>query len=312
MLSTATSTILSPSRSAATSATSLTVLRTGSVVVDEALPYYRDSDSPLAWAHVGRGRSHLVEIPVSCYLIEGPHGLVLIDAGFSIHNRTLLGQVANIRFQRTITKILLPSGAAIHEQLEERGIRPQDLDLVLMSHLHCDHVDGVTHLREAPRILVSAPEWKAGNTDPFHYHRHEWKDAQIDTFSWNTVVGPFGAGYDVFGDASLVMVSLPGHSHGMCATVLRSQDQQVDAGPQTWANGADAPGVHDPRRFVLLSADASYGQASYEEGLRPSVVVNADQAQRSLDWVRSVRKDPRCLGVLANHDPDVLPGTWHL
>ncbi|MFC2625489.1 MAG: hypothetical protein ACFN0W_13095 [Propionibacterium acidifaciens] len=32
------------------------------------------------------------------------------------------------------------------------------------------------------------------------------------------------------------------------------------------------------------------------------------QAERSLAWVRRVEHDPRCLGLIANHDPEVEPG----
>lgn len=86
------------------STTSLTILHTGTVIVDEALPYHRDTDRPLAWTHLGRGRSRLVEAPVSCYLVEGPHGLVLIDTGWSVRNRTRRGQIANLRLQYPVNR----------------------------------------------------------------------------------------------------------------------------------------------------------------------------------------------------------------
>lgn len=168
------------------STTSLTILHTGTVIVDEALPYHRDTDRPLAWTHLGRGRSRLVEAPVSCYLVEGPHGLVLIDTGWSVRNRTRRGQIANLRLQYPVNRAVLPAGMAVHEQLEERGIRPRDLDLVLMSHLHCDHADGLRHVKEAPRIVVSAPEWRAAGTDRLRYLPHEWDGVDIATFYWNT------------------------------------------------------------------------------------------------------------------------------
>ena len=61
--------------------TKMTILHTGTVIVDKALPYYRDTEPPLAWTHLLRPKSALVEIPVSCYLIENSHGLTLIDTG---------------------------------------------------------------------------------------------------------------------------------------------------------------------------------------------------------------------------------------
>ncbi|RAX23028.1 MULTISPECIES: N-acyl homoserine lactonase family protein [unclassified Actinomyces] len=295
-----------PDISAATA--KLTVLHTGTVIIDEALPYHRDSDRPLAWTHLGRSRRHLIEAPVSCYLLEGPHGLILIDTGWNARNRTRAGQIANLRTQYPVNKAVLPVGAAVHEQLEERGIRPRDVDLVLLSHLHCDHADGLSHVKEAPRILVSSPEWEAGNTDRLRYLRHEWDGVDVGTFSWNTQVGPFGAGFDVFGDGSLVMVAVPGHARGLCATIVRT-GAVAETDRDRWVDGLDAPGVPDPRHFLLLTSDAGYGRPSFEEGLRPGVVVDAAQAKRSLDWVRAAGDDPRCLGLLANHDPEVLPGT---
>lgn len=260
--------------------TTLNVLHTGTVVIDEALPYHRDTDRPLAWTHLLRGPEHLVTAPVSCYLLEGPHGLVLIDSGWNAVNRTRRGQVANLRIQYPVNKAVLPDGEAIDEQLEERGLRARDLDLVLMSHLHCDHADGLSHLAEAPRIRVSAPEWEAASRDRLRYLRHEWEGMEVGTFRWNTRVGPWGAGHDVFGDGSLIMVAVPGRE--------------------------------DPREFLLLTSDVGYGRPSFDEGLRPGMVVDAAQAVASLEWVRRVEKDPRCLGLIANHDPEVAPGAREL
>ena len=120
--------------------------------------------------------------PVSCYLIEGTHGLILIDSGWGSVNRSRAGRFANLRQQCCVNRAVLPQGQAIDEQLEERGIRPRDLDLVLLSHLHCDHADGLHHLKEAPRILVSAPELRAASRDRLRYLPHEWSDTGIDAF----------------------------------------------------------------------------------------------------------------------------------
>lgn len=304
---------MSPSSQSST--TSLTVLHTGTVVIDEALPYHRDDDAPLAWTHALRGPDHLVTAPVSAYLIENAHGLTLIDTGWHPVNRGRGAQVTNLRQQYPVNKAVLPDGQALVEQLEDRGIRPRDLDLVLMSHLHCDHADGLRTIAEAPRILVSGPELKAARRDRLRYLPHELDGVELETFGWNTMVGPYDAGYDVLGDGSLVMVAVPGHSRGLCATILRSADAVDPDAPDelggrgTWVEGVDDPWMEDERRFVLLTSDVGYGRPSFEEGLRPGVVINAGWAERSLAWVREVEHDPRCLGLIANHDPEVPAGT---
>lgn len=282
--------------------TRVEVLHTGSVIVDEALPYHRQGDRPFAWSHALRSRKHLIEVPVSCYLIEAPQGLVLLDTGWHPVNRTRWGQISNLRQQYPVNKAVLPAGQAIDEQLEARGIKPYELDMVLMSHLHCDHADGLRLVREAPRIYVSATEWHAAHKDKLRYLPHEWAGVDVQTFTWNGHLGPAQRSWDVFGDGSVVMVAVPGHSWGLCATLVRTETE-IASGEFTNTELGE-----DPRKTIMLVSDVAYGQPSLNEGLRPGVVVDAQLAERSLDWVRRVSTDPRVTHVLPNHDATISPG----
>lgn len=49
----------------------------------------------------------------------------------------------------------LEKGAAIDEQLAALGIKPSGLDMVLLSHLDCDHANGLKLVSDAKQILVS-------------------------------------------------------------------------------------------------------------------------------------------------------------
>lgn len=278
----------------------LTILHTGTVLVDQALPYHRDTDPPLAWTHLLRPQSALVDIPVSCYLIENQHGLTLIDTGWHTDNRTRWGQMKNLRHQYPVNKANLPAGQAIHEQLEERGIRPHDLDLVFMSHLYCDHADGLRLVKEAPRILVSEAEFRAAQKDRIRYLPHQWKGVNLQTYTWNSRVGERQA-YDPYGDGSVVMVSAPGHSPGLTATLVRGTDTVPNAEPGVIGN--------DLRKYILLTSNVGFGRPSFEERLRPGVVTDAKAAFSSLDWACAAGADPRCIAMYANHDPEVDPGT---
>lgn len=262
------------------------ILHTGSVVVDEALPFHHEGDSPIAWTGLFRGKKHQVTLPVSAYLIEHPKGRILIDTGWHTDNRE--HQLRNLSFQYPVNKAVLPKGQAISEQLDARGLKPSDLDLVLMSHLHCDHADGLRLVKDAKKILVSQEEWDSANRDHVKYLHHEWKGVNVETFALEeTGEGPFGRAWDVFGDGSVVMIWIPGHSDGLCATRVKNTETG---------------------KYVLLAADAGYAEKSWKENLTPGVVNNRDQAQKSLDWVKSVSEDPNCIKVLANHDPNVKVG----
>ena len=48
-------------------------------------------------------------------------------------------------------------GQAIDEQLQAMGLQPSDLDYVLLTHLDCDHANGLRAVASAKHILC-APE----------------------------------------------------------------------------------------------------------------------------------------------------------
>lgn len=261
------------------------ILHTGSVIIDEALPYHRKSDPPLAWTGAFRSKKHLIEAPVSVYLIEHPQGLVLIDTGWHTDNRK--HQFKNLRHQYFANKAVLPEGQAVHEQLEQMGIRPKDLDFVMLSHLHCDHADGLRHVKEAKRILVSDLEYKAATRDKIRYLSHEWEGVNLETFRYKeTKVGAFGYSFDMFGDGTIEFILAKGHSAGLAATQIKHNGE-----------------------FIILSSDVAYGRLSLEEALEPGVVVNRQEAIYSLQWLIHMSKQENCRAIIANHDSEIKPQT---
>lgn len=262
------------------------VIHTGTVIVNKNLPYTHQGASPYSWTGLFQPKSDLIEVPVSTYLIEHPKGLVLIDSGWSSVNRTHWGQIKNLSFQYPVNKCRLPVGQAIDEQLSAMGIKPQDLSFVLMSHLHCDHADGLRLIKSAPEILTSAEELHASHKDRLHYLSNELKGIAIKPFQYQeSQLGPYHRSYDVFGDGLIQMVWTPGHSAGLSSTIIRSL--QTD-------------------KFLLLGSDVGYSFKSFEQELVPSVHVNVEQAKASLARVKEVSEEPNCLMVVANHDPEIV------
>jgi len=256
------------------------VLHTGLVRVDKALPFHGLYRNPLAFTGLFRSAKNQVILPVSSYLIEHPKGLVLIDTGWNTLVRQSNWQELGPQVQ--INTGYLPAGWAVNERLAALGYQPEDLDLVLMSHLHCDHASGLKLVKGAKKILVSSREWQVANHTPLVYLPHEWRGVPIQTYDYQSLdVGPFGEAYDVFGDGSLLQVATPGHAAGMSAILIRGQDG----------------------RYVVLAADVGYAQRSWEEMLTPGICPSRKQAITSLGWLRDVAADSQCLAALANHDP---------
>ena len=183
----------------------------------------------------------------------------------------------------------IEKGAAVNEQLAAIGIAPSELDMVLLSHLDCDHANGLKLVADAKRILVSCDELAfATNRTPVNLIRYNprwWSGTGMECFDWNGTDGPAGKSYDVFGDGSLVMVNIPGHSKGLCALKI---------------TGADG-------RFVLLCADGGYARRSWEQLITSGIADDKAAQKRSLEWIRTQSMDTHCIETIANHDPDVNP-----
>ena len=55
-------------------------------------------------------------------------------------------------------QVVVESSAAIDEQLAARSVAPVDWDAVLLSHLDCDHANGLKLVADAKKILVLKDE----------------------------------------------------------------------------------------------------------------------------------------------------------
>jgi glyoxylase-like metal-dependent hydrolase (beta-lactamase superfamily II) len=227
--------------------------------------------------------------PVSAYLIEHPKGLVLIDTGFHTDIRTnqdaYLGPIKNV-----ILEAELPEGAAIHEQLEQRGIKPSDIDFLVLSHLHSDHVSGLKLVKDAKKILVSDIEWNDALQINNPHLQSMWEGIDVETFRF--LASPFGPeklGFDLFEDETIIFVSTPGHTNGLASTFIRSKE-----------------------KFVLLCSDVGYEKKSWEQMILPGKMTNPEKAKTSLSWVKEMSLDDKCIEVVANHDGNVTPHSIRL
>lgn len=186
---------------------------------------------------------------------------------------------------------VVPLGCTVGEQLVDQGIWPRDLDYVLLSHLDCDHVNGLSEVCGAQRILVSADELACatgkGLVKSVRFNEAWWTGSGMETFDWNGSEGPAGKSFDLFGDGTAVMINIPGHTDGLCALKLQGDDG----------------------RFVLLCSDGGYSTKSWDEMILPGISLDKEAQRSSLAWIREQAHDERCIECLANHDPDVEPHT---
>lgn len=265
------------------------ILHTGLVKVDRALPFHGEYRNPLAFTGLFRSEKNQVILPVSSYLIEHPHGLILIDTGWNKLVRQSNWKELGPQVQ--INTGYLPMGWSVDERLAALGYKPSDIDYLLLSHLHCDHVSGLKQVKDAKNILVSEPELRIANKLPMVYLPHEWKGVNLQTYQYDhTDLGPFNESFDLFGDGSIVQIHTPGHASGMSATRIQGSDG----------------------KFVLLAADTGYSSMSWEKMLTPGICTSRKKAITSLGWVREQAHKDNCIAAIANHDTKVDQQTIEL
>lgn len=276
------------------STVTIRVLHCGRVCVSPYLPFGGEHCGLLRAAGLTTRPRDRLWLPVSAYLIEHPHGRILVDTGW--HRAMSPDGVYDVRAQLrhlspplyAVNPGVVARGEAVDEQLAALGLRPEDLDYVLLTHLDCDHVSGVQLVRAARHILVAAEELPFAARHPVRYRASMWAGVRLEPFAFQTTgLGPAGRSYDLFGDGSVQLVSIPGHSAGLFAVQVQ--------------NAAGA--------FVLLCSDGAYAARSWQEMIRPGISADPTQQLRSLRWIRERSCDPLCVGVLANHDPAVVPHT---
>jgi len=177
---------------------------------------------------VGVPRNSYVELPVGAFLVEHPGaGPVLIDTGFhgsvAIDPVNAMGRLGALIFK----SVEMEPGHAVPDQLRGLGVEPAAIETIVLTHLHADNVGGIGHFPEATLVLDEA-EWHAavagGERDgyvkrwfdhAFDYRLLDFRGTDAASFA------SFGHALDLFGDASVVLVSTPGHSEGHLSVVLR-------------------------------------------------------------------------------------------
>lgn len=270
------------------------ILHTGEVCVAPDLPFGGDHSNVIKASGIFGNRDERLWLPVSAYLIEHPKGRFLVDTGWArdMSPEGVLDKDAQIRSLGTkllyeVNQGRIPLGACVDEQLEAMGIAVESIDAVLITHLDCDHANGLKQVKAAKKFVVARDEVAfAGKlTNKVRYNKAWWEGIPLTQIDWTGDLGPASKSYDLLGDGSIQLVNIPGHTDGLFAVKV----------------------IGDDGRFVLLYSDGGYARKSWEEMITSGIASDKEAQKRSLAWIREQSLDPLCVESLANHDSDVEP-----
>ena len=196
----------------------------------------------------------------SCYLIRHGNQQMVWDTGFPASSLTKPieqdGMVAKI--DRTLA-----------DQLAEVGLKPTDIDVLGISHMHSDHTGQAAQFTNA-RLVIGQQDFAstAGKDDPFGPWRGTGKP-----------VTELTADQDVFGDGSVVALHLPGHTPDHLALLVN-----LKSGP------------------VLLTGDVYHSRISRQKRSMPGFNTSRAETLASMDKFEALAKK---LGakVIIQHEP---------
>lgn len=269
------------------------VLHTGEVRVSPYLPFGGDNCNLLKASGMTTPKEDWIWLPVSVYLIEHPKGLILVDTGWhrdmspeGVYDKAAQIKSLGSRVLYNVNQGKIPLGEAVDEQLATMGIKPADLDYVLLTHLDCDHANGLRAVKDAKHIIVAQEELDCARKNGFiRYKKKWWEGVDLQTIEWNGTEGPAQKSFDLFGDGSIKMINIPGHCDGLCAVKITREDG----------------------RYVLLFSDGGYATKSWKEMITSGVSLDKEMQRKSLQWIREQSMDANCIESLATHDTDIKP-----
>ena len=142
-------------------------------------------------------------------------------------------------------------GRPLVDQLAEIDVTPDEIGRVGISHAHFDHMGQAAEF-PAATLTIGAGDW-----DQLRSDKHDFGIDAALAQPWldGGTVDPVTGYRDVFGDGSVTMLAMPGHTHGETALLVRL----AQTGP------------------VLLSGDVvHFSEQLANEGVPPFNVDRAD------------------------------------
>ena len=215
-----------------------------------------------------------IDLPCCCFLLRHSQGNVLFDTGchpsVATNAEARWGSVT-----RSVKPVMAPDDNVI-TALSSIGLVPDDIDLVVNSHLHMDHCGCNSFFRQATNIVHERELAAARESEGKGYFSADW-DCGMQTQTIEDEV-------DLFNDGKIILIPVPGHSAGtMGALVTLDRDG-----------------------MIFLAADSVSVESNLRAETIPVNTWNADLFARSIATVRNL--ETRGARIFYGHDAEQWKG----
>ncbi len=259
-------------------------IQTGQVQIKTRHVEARRGPRPARVLDVLSDRNWAPRLPIHCYAIEHPDGVIVVDTGESSHANDPGYQPWWHPFTRTCERRWVEPDQEVGQKLRALGHPPEQVGRVVMTHMHGDHAGGLSHFENA-EILISAREAKmamarTGPTNGYlNGHYPDWLEPSMLAFERDPWEG-FDASISLTDDGAVRLIPTPGHTLGHLSVVVDQGDH-----------------------LVLIVGDAAYSERALTEGIVDGV---AQDERLHRDSTRRLRElcARRAVVAVPTHDPD--------
>ena len=210
-----------------------------------------------------------LQLTASCYLIRHADHYMIWDTGYPVAAATPNAPTVKV---------------TLVDQLAQLKIKPEQINYVGISHYHGDHTGQAASFPQAT-LLIGQGDWDvlkgptpSGTTNAAPL-KH-WLDGQGKS-------EPVAKDKDVFGDGTVVMLDMPGHTPGHHSLLVKLKE----------------------KGNVLLTGDQAHFRENYDSNGVPTFNFNRADTIASFDRFKQIAKNLQAT-VIIQHDPrdiDKLP-----
>ena len=204
------------------------------------------------------------------YVIKHPDGVLVWDTGLP---ENLVGQDPYTTPDGGFT---ISRKDSIVNQLARIDLTPSDVEFVAFSHIHFDHT-GAANTFENATWLVQTPEYDFAMSDAIKGNSFY----APERFSKLTNVFKLNGDHDVFGDGTVIIKAMPGHTAGHQVLYL----ELAEAGP------------------VLLSGDLYHFDANRQNAIVPQFNYDIAETEQSIKEFEAFAKNMNAT-VYIQHETD--------
>ena len=175
---------------------------------------------PLWERRIPPDKQNRIPLALRCLVLETPDELVLVDTGIGNKESEKFHDLYGIENAGNPTRL--------EDGIEEAGFIPQDISIVVCTHLHFDHAGGLTRLDQDGHATATFPNAH------IHVQMQEWEDAKAGR---STMTGTYlHSNLDPVadqivtheGDSTIMsgirVMPVPGHTWGQQAVLVETVD----------------------------------------------------------------------------------------